>query len=61
MDGGGHARLIVRFGVSALFLQIHTLTKKAMDDETFTLRFQKSFIKALSATDGEESPFVLSS
>jgi hypothetical protein len=45
-------------GVSALFLQINTLTKKAMGDEILPQRFQKSFIMAFSATGGEESLFV---
>jgi insertion element IS1 protein InsB len=40
-------------GVSALFLQIHTLTKRASDGEILTRRFQRSFTKAFSATNGE--------
>jgi hypothetical protein len=45
--------LFLRFGVSALFLQTHTLTKKASDGEILTRRFQRSFTKAFSATNGE--------
>ena len=45
--------------MSALFLQIHTVTKKAMGSEILTMGFQRSFIEAFPASYGEESLFVL--